>query len=152
MSLAEFQERSGKPEAASEAWLHAAKLLPATEGAARRAANALTKAGRPDEGFAILRAAWESSPSDTPLLLDLAESLIERGQAEEALRLLHNASDAGDLPPVQRGRAGVLLSRIGEMESGLRLAREAAHADTESAELWTGLAEAWLRANQPAEA
>lgn len=152
VSLAEFQECAGKPEAASEAWLHAARITPATEGAARRAALALAKAGRPDEGIAILREAWDASPSDTALLLDLAESILERGQPEEALRLLLNVSDTGDFPPDQRGRAGVLLSRVGEMEPGLRLAREAAHADTESAELWTGLAEVWLRSNQPAEA
>jgi tetratricopeptide (TPR) repeat protein len=151
VGLAEFQDRCGKPEAASESWLHAARLQPATEGASRRAAHALAKAGRPDEGYAVLQAAWEASPSDATLRLDLAESLIERGQPEQALRLLQDVPHAVDLPPVQRGRAGVLLSRIGEMESGLRLAREAADADTESAELWTGLAEVWLRANLPAE-
>ena len=151
VSLAEFQERCGKPDAASESWLHAAKLQPSTEGASRRAAHALAKAGRPDEGYAVLQAAWESDPSDTTLRLDLAESLIERGQPEQALRLLQDVPEAKDLPPVQLGRAGVLLSRIGETESGLRLAREAADADAESAELWTGLAEVWLRANLPAE-
>ena len=67
VSLAEFHERCGHAEPASEAWLRAAALDSTNAEPVRRAALALSKAGRQDQALAVLQSARTTHLEDPTL-------------------------------------------------------------------------------------
>jgi tetratricopeptide (TPR) repeat protein len=150
--LAELFEAAGEPIRACEAWLRASELRPEDSRAARRAAHALSSAGRQEDGLNVLRKAAETLPSDTGLLVDLAEAHLERGEIAAALPPLRLAAGQPSDDPTTQVRLGHLLVTAGEIDLGLRMLRGASETSPDSAPVWAELAEAYLRSDRPSEA
>jgi tetratricopeptide (TPR) repeat protein len=96
-----------------------------------RLARAMTRAGRPKDALAELRAAGEMLPAHPGVLFDLARAALEVGQLELAestfralLLALHHPSNDAAAPPPHRAEVFLDLSEIAVRKSDLARATD----------------------------
>ncbi len=123
VELAHNARRAGRHDLALVNYRKALDLRPDSEALLRDCLGEMKALGLIDEAAGLLRAAIDRAPKNPKLLIELADILRDKGEADAALDLLTRASELspGDLAP--RLSAVWIFLGIGRYDEAMRAAK-----------------------------
>ncbi len=145
-------ERSGRMDAAVDAWTEALRTHPRRGDWAHRAGLGLIKLSRPREAVTMLRRAVALMPREAVVMHDLAGALFWDARFDEAVRCYERAAELAPKNPIHLVHLATARERMRDV-AGARAAVDRALAiDPEFGPALVVLAELLMHEGKPAEA
>lgn len=116
-SIAHLAERMAMPEAAEGLWARVSLLQPGRTEAIDGRARALRELGRFEEAISVLRQALGEDPQEARLWTTLGVTLVQQGQAEQALTFFDEALRLNDRSAVAIYNRGGAHFDLGQLEA-----------------------------------
>jgi tetratricopeptide (TPR) repeat protein len=111
--------------------------------AIRLLATLAAHVGQHENAIEFLRRALHIMPSYGEARNDLAHQLSKHGKAEDALVLLDEMEEAGELTPSRRASRASVLSRIGQYQKAIADYETALEANPDNPGLWASVGHAY---------